>query len=900
MLALAVLGLAVLCGTQPAAAPQEPSPAAVAAFDRGRTRQQRGALEEAGAAYEEALRLSPAFVHAANNLGALYKQLGEYALAERVLTDAIAADGAFAGLEYNLGMVLAKRDEPRRAAVHLQAALRKARAPEPPPRWHDDLAAVLEAVGRLSEAAEQSAQAVALDPGSAKFARRLARLTGGADAEETAEGRFNGDVAAAADLEAAGDVDGAYAAYTQLSAARPDDDDLWYRLAWNRFTQKDYYPAHTHLAKALALAPAHRDYLAFMGALLHETGNWEEAAAYLEDALKAAGDGSSARHREAQEGHSYSNEEFEIWYNLGIVHKDLGNHQASANAFHSAYTLSAKRGAKDSGAERVKYLALAVEQSNKACDWRRLAELLPRLVRRLQAGDAAALRATDPYESLLYIGSAATSLKVARQYVADLNAGTAAQSNGQAVVPLETDYAPWLSLAATLRVGILSADLRKHPVAQTLLGVLSALRSEGDLGGAGALHVTVFSMCPDKPEDDVQQAVREEVDDWRDVHAMSDQDAAQTIADVGVHVLLEMQGHTLHRRPGIALRKPAPVVLSMQGFPASTGVDASALQYLLADRVVLPPELATPDTVSEDLVYMPYSFMACGYSRSLAIPPSRGAVDQGEPARRRTRVSWVETERSFENELDAHKLDSIVAEVQRVLRQHPTLATESELAQAGLQRTAKASEPDRAAAGAGPQKGGTKGVTVCANNRAAKVSPTALTLWINAVRRVPSARLWLDGQFQDARANLLAEAAARGLDRIDAEREPTYEGYMRRLEDCAVFLDSLSYNAHTVGLDALYMGLPLMTTAGAQMANRVGASLMAAADLGRFVEPSLKAYEDAAVQHLRPPNSGGGDETRVRRSMQLERMPRARRGAPLFDAATYAEELGAALRGVYS
>jgi hypothetical protein len=48
----------------------------------------------------------------------------------------------------------------------------------------------------------------------------------------------------------------------------------------------------------------------------------------------------------------------------------------------------------------MKFLSLAVEQSNKACDWRRLHELLPVLVKRLLAGEAAALQATDPCESL--------------------------------------------------------------------------------------------------------------------------------------------------------------------------------------------------------------------------------------------------------------------------------------------------------------------------------------------------------------------------------------------------------------------------------------------------------------------------------------------------------------------
>ena len=65
------------------------------------------------------------------------------------------------------------------------------------------------------------------------------------------------------------------------------------------------------------------------------------------------------------------------------MHKDLGNHQSSAHSFRNSYRLSAKHvrvksnvnvddDEEDTDVERMKYLALAVEQSNKACDWRRL------------------------------------------------------------------------------------------------------------------------------------------------------------------------------------------------------------------------------------------------------------------------------------------------------------------------------------------------------------------------------------------------------------------------------------------------------------------------------------------------------------------------------------------------
>ena len=528
--------------------------------------------------------------------------------------------------------------------------------------------------------------------------------------------------------------------------------------------------------------------------------------------------------------------------------------------------------------------------------------LAPALVRRLQSGDESALQATDPYESLLYINSAATSLRVAQQYVADARQelrGGGRDPDGDDVDAASTQYGDWLSLATTLRVGILSADMRHHPVAQTLLGVLEAHRT---LGG---VHVTVFSMCPDKPDDETQQAVRSQVDSWHDIHASTDEAAAELVADEGVHVLLEMQGHTMHRRPGIVLRRPAPVAISMQGFPASTGIESAVLRYLLADRVVLPPELAPKHLVSEEVVYMPYAFIACGYKRSLSIPaPPHGLRNNldmtdnsmADNTARRARpegdskhASWVDVDGQWEEELDAGlRLDLIVSQLRGVLALHSTLTSAAELQKLDLSVLPRDGSAQPSARRPSPFRGP---LVLCANNSAAKVDAAALTLWTNVLRRIPGQpQLRLDGQFQDAKSNLLQEAAARGVDSVDAGRDNTYEDYMRRLGRCELFLDTLTYGAHTVGLDAMYMGLPLMTIGGAQMASRVGASLMTAAGSGLFVEPSLKAYEDAAVAHSSTPRGEEhGRAARLSRSWP-KRLPQSLRSSPLFDADSWASE----------
>jgi predicted O-linked N-acetylglucosamine transferase (SPINDLY family) len=163
-------------------------------------------------------------------------------------------------------------------------------------------------------------------------------------------------------------------------------------------------------------------------------------------------------------------------------------------------------------------------------------------------------------------------------------------------------------------------------------------------------------------------------------------------------------------------------------------------------------------------------------------------------------------------------------------------------------------------------------------------------------------QFWMDGQFHDAKRNLLAEAAARGVvNGVDAGRDSTYEDYMQRLGQCDLFLDTFTYGAHTVGLDALYMGLPIMTVAGGQMANRVGASLMTAVGGGIYVEPSLKAYEDAAVAHSNAKATQKHGNWQTDAADRLSRtydpvLPTPLRTSPLFDASAFAEDLVTAMQ----
>ena len=106
--------------------------------------------------------------------------------------------------------------------------------------------------------------------------------------------------------------------------------------------------------------------------------------------------------------------------------------------------------------------------------------------------------------------------------------------------------------------------------------------------------------------------------------------------------------------------------------------------------------------------------------------------------------------------------------------------------------------------------------------------------------------------------------------------------YLRAYHRIDIGLDTLPYNAHTTGSDALWAGLPVLTCAGSTFPGRVGASLLSAVGLPELIAPTPDEYEKLAVALARDPERLG----------QLrERLVQSRMTAPLFDTARFARDI---------
>jgi protein O-GlcNAc transferase len=141
------------------------------------------------------------------------------------------------------------------------------------------------------------------------------------------------------------------------------------------------------------------------------------------------------------------------------------------------------------------------------------------------------------------------------------------------------------------------------------------------------------------------------------------------------------------------------------------------------------------------------------------------------------------------------------------------------------------------------------GFVFCCFNNNYKILPNVFDSWMRILAKVDGSVLWLFEDNPAAAANLRKEAVARGISAerlVFATRMPPSEHLARqRLAD--LFLDTLPYNAHTTGSDALWVGLPVLTRIGETFAARVAASLLNAIGLPELITETPDEYESAAI-----------------------------------------------------
>lgn len=128
-----------------------------------------------------------------------------------------------------------------------------------------------------------------------------------------------------------------------------------------------------------------------------------------------------------------------------------------------------------------------------------------------------------------------------------------------------------------LRIGFLSADLRRHSVAYFLLPVLQHLDRT-------AFEILLYA--DNRASDDYTAKFQALADHWRLVNGRKDAELHRMIAEDAVDILIELGGHTAGNRLGALAQKPAPVQITWLGYPGPSGLPA--MDWRIVDAVAHP------------------------------------------------------------------------------------------------------------------------------------------------------------------------------------------------------------------------------------------------------------------------------------------------------------------------
>ena len=145
-------------------------------------------------------------------------------------------------------------------------------------------------------------------------------------------------------------------------------------------------------------------------------------------------------------------------------------------------------------------------------------------------------------------------------------------------------------------------------------------------------------------------------------------------------------------------------------------------------------------------------------------------------------------------------------------------------------------------------------ITFGSFNGLPKITPQVIEVWSRILLCSNGSRLMLKCKGLGegpVRERVIGEFATCGIDRARLELlppEPQLRDHLAHYEQIDIALDTFPYNGTTTTCEALWCGTPVVTVAGNVHRSRVGASLLSAVGLDKFVARDIDGYVAAAVE----------------------------------------------------
>lgn len=142
-----------------------------------------------------------------------------------------------------------------------------------------------------------------------------------------------------------------------------------------------------------------------------------------------------------------------------------------------------------------------------------------------------------------------------------------------------------------------------------------------------------------------------------------------------------------------------------------------------------------------------------------------------------------------------------------------------------------------------------EGFILCALHMPRKIDRLAFDLWLELLKEIPEAVLWLISQNPAQQRAVTDYASTKGVEsaRLVFASYMDRPAHLARYRHADVFLDTLVFNGHTTVIDALSMGVPVVALPGDAPCARGAASILHAHGIPELVATSMADYK--AIVH---------------------------------------------------
>ena len=480
-------------------------------------------------------------------------QRGEADAAEPLLRAVLAREPSNAQALHYLGVVACRRGDPATGKRLIEQAL-LARPDDPV--MHNNLGHACAELGLPEDAAALFELALAKRPELGGATRVLAGLRAEiARKHEATRAHHQGDTATARRL------------YEDILVRQPRYPEVLNNLGVLMLQTGDPAAAARLTREAIAAKPELADAHANLGAALRHLGHVDQAIAAYRHALElnpAMG---------------------EAYYNLGHALVAAQRLEEAVDAYASAANVDPSHGGARVG---------IAHQRRHLCDWRNYPAERADVLALVQAGS----QDVSPFDVMIATDDPFTQALAARRMSYRMGGGI------QALPPRPPER------RERIRIGYLSSDFRRHPVAWLITDLL-------ERHDRSRFSVHAYSHGVDDGSAERKRIVSA-VDTFADIRTLSMESGAQRIRDDGVDILIDLNGHTLGCRLGILARRPAPVQVAYLGYPGA--MCAQYIDYVLGDAFVTPEE--DQPFYDERIVRLPGCFQSCAPLSPEPLPPA--------------------------------------------------------------------------------------------------------------------------------------------------------------------------------------------------------------------------------------------------------------------------------------